>query len=116
MPRRGIVAVIGSGGPPEGGPMALRATADRRHPTQTASPAFFEPRARLEKRGNRMRAGLFFAVLVRQSVVVLLCGLLSSAAWAQQTASGIAGTVRDASGAVLPGVTVEAASPALIEK
>ena len=30
--------------------------------------------------------------------------------------SGISGVVRDASGAVLPGVTVEAASPALIEK
>src|SRR5712692_6594370 len=36
--------------------------------------------------------------------------------WAQQASSGIAGVVRDASGAVLPGVTVEAASPALIEK
>ena len=35
--------------------------------------------------------------------------------FAQATAS-IAGTVLDASGAVLPGVTVEAASPALIEK
>jgi hypothetical protein len=34
----------------------------------------------------------------------------------QGTASGIAGVVKDASGAVLPGVTVEAASPALIEK
>jgi hypothetical protein len=34
---------------------------------------------------------------------------------AQQTSS-IAGVVRDASGGVLPGVTVEAASPALIEK
>ena len=33
-----------------------------------------------------------------------------------QTAAGIAGVVRDTSGAVLPGVTVEAASPALIEK
>jgi hypothetical protein len=33
-----------------------------------------------------------------------------------QQASGIAGVVRDASGGVLPGVTVEAASPALIEK
>src|SRR3979411_2377226 len=33
-----------------------------------------------------------------------------------QTTGGIAGTVRDISGAVLPGVTVEAASPALIEK
>jgi hypothetical protein len=31
-------------------------------------------------------------------------------------AQGIAGTVRDTTGAVLPGVTVEAASPALIEK
>ena len=41
--------------------------------------------------------------------------LLPSAASAQQ-ASGIAGLVRDTSGAVLPGVTVEAASPALIEK
>ena len=37
------------------------------------------------------------------------------AAHAQQT-SGIAGAVRDTSGAVLPGVTVEASSPALIEK
>src|SRR3977135_68815 len=30
--------------------------------------------------------------------------------------ASVTGTVRDASGAVLPGVTVEAASPALIEK
>ena len=30
--------------------------------------------------------------------------------------SSIAGVVKDASGAVLPGVTVETASPALIEK
>src|SRR5262245_39910690 len=29
---------------------------------------------------------------------------------------GIAGTVKDSTGALLPGVTVEAASPALIEK
>jgi hypothetical protein len=41
--------------------------------------------------------------------------LLTPPAMAQQ-ASGIAGIVRDSSGAVLPGVTVEAASPALIEK
>jgi hypothetical protein len=34
----------------------------------------------------------------------------------QATASGIAGVVEDTSGAVLPGVTVEASSPALIEK
>jgi hypothetical protein len=43
--------------------------------------------------------------------------LLPVGASAQQaTASGIAGVVRDSSGGVLPGVTVEAASPALIEK
>ena len=40
---------------------------------------------------------------------------IATAAAAQQT-SGIAGVVRDTTGAVLPGVTVEAASPALIEK
>lgn len=46
--------------------------------------------------------------------VVLL--LASAPAFAQQQPGGIAGLVRDTSGAVLPGVTVEAASPALIEK
>jgi carboxypeptidase family protein len=40
--------------------------------------------------------------------------LISGSALAQTT--GIAGVVRDTSGAVLPGVTVEAASPALIER
>ena len=45
------------------------------------------------------------------SIAVLL--FLPSAAHAQ---SGFAGIVKDTSGAVLPGVTVEAASPALIEK
>ena len=51
----------------------------------------------------------FFGVLPLLAVTVLF----PVAAHAQAT---IAGTVRDASGAVLPGVTVEAASPALIEK
>src|SRR3989441_5335882 len=37
-------------------------------------------------------------------------------AWAQADTGTIAGVVRDTSGAVMPGVTVEAASPALIEK
>ncbi len=45
----------------------------------------------------------------------LLTFVPAGTAFAQQ-ASGIAGTVRDTSGALLPGVTVEAASPALIEK
>jgi len=39
--------------------------------------------------------------------------LLPTLAWAQ---SSITGVVRDTSGAVLPGVTVEATSPALIER
>src|SRR5258706_4203010 len=47
--------------------------------------------------------------------LVLTVGLTSQAAYAQSGA-GIAGVVKDASGAVIPGVTVEAASPALIEK
>ena len=55
----------------------------------------------------RISRGVFVAF------AVALC--LPSAAFAQATAS-IAGIVRDSSGAVLPGVTVEAASPALIEK
>ena len=47
--------------------------------------------------------------------VLLLILFLPAAASAQQ-ASGIAGLARDTSGSVLPGVTVEASSPALIEK
>src|SRR5688500_18872689 len=47
-------------------------------------------------------------------VSVVLCALAAPvAAYAQ---AAIAGVVRDASGAVLPGATVEAASPVLIEK
>src|SRR5437773_7916424 len=43
--------------------------------------------------------------------------LLPATVLAQSVSTGsITGVVRDTSGAVLPGVTVEAASPALIEK
>src|ERR1700733_11184864 len=45
--------------------------------------------------------------------LALACLALPTAAHAQ---SAFAGVVKDATGAVLPGVTVEAASPALIEK
>src|SRR5712692_981250 len=41
---------------------------------------------------------------------------LPATAWAQAETGTIAGVVRDQSGAVMPGVTVEAASPALIER
>ena len=49
---------------------------------------------------------------------VVICVLLLPARTSAQatTTSGIAGVARDASGGILPGVTVEAASPALIEK
>ena len=55
----------------------------------------------------------------RLAAVLVLLGVLSvpSLGFAQSNATGsIAGVAKDASGAVLPGVTVEAASPALIEK
>ena len=50
---------------------------------------------------------------VRCLAVMALMALMPSLAHAQ---SSITGTIRDVSGAVLPGVTVEAASPVLIEK
>ena len=60
-----------------------------------------------------MVIGKFVRLAVLAGVVV--SG--STAAWAQSATTGvIAGVVRDSSGGVLPGVTVEAASPALIEK
>src|SRR5262245_58689972 len=46
-------------------------------------------------------------------IVVAMVALLPSAAHAQ---ASITGVVKDSSGAVLPGVTVEASSPDLIEK
>src|SRR5215210_4288988 len=52
----------------------------------------------------------------RISVLALTGLLLLPGFTGAQQASGITGLVRDTSGAVLPGVTVEAASPALIEK
>ena len=52
-----------------------------------------------------------FARIIMGAALLML---LPVAALAQTSA--IAGTVKDTSGAVLPGVTVEAASPALIEK
>jgi carboxypeptidase family protein len=51
--------------------------------------------------------------IIRTLVLVAGAVILPSAAWAQVT---LAGTVKDASGGVLPGVTVEATSPVLIEK
>ena len=65
--------------------------------------------------------GIVRPVRIVRSVLVLfvLLGAVGTArfAVAQGVATGsIAGVVKDASGGVLPGVTVEASSPALIEK
>jgi Carboxypeptidase regulatory-like domain len=54
--------------------------------------------------------------IARVVLVYPVLFLLPALAWAQAESGNIAGAVRDASGAVMPGVTVEAASPALIEK
>jgi hypothetical protein len=51
--------------------------------------------------------------LVKHLAVLVCAVLIPVSAFAQ---ASLTGTVRDASGAVLPGVTVEAASPALIQK
>lgn len=51
--------------------------------------------------------------LAKLAAVLLCAAFLPSAAYAQ---ASITGVVRDTSGGVLPGVTVEAASPVLIEK
>ena len=51
--------------------------------------------------------------LVKRVIVLAWIVLAPTAAYAQ---GSIVGVVKDTSGAVLPGVTVEASSPALIEK
>jgi hypothetical protein len=69
---------------------------------------FFEPRS---WRGIWQRRGMR---RLKTVALILMCIVsLPAAAFAQ---ASIAGEVKDTSGAVLPGVTVEASSPALIEK
>lgn len=55
-------------------------------------------------------------LIAAAAAVLGVFALGTSTALAQGQTGAIAGTVRDSSGAVLPGVTIEAASPALIEK
>src|SRR5919106_1753318 len=50
-----------------------------------------------------------------RACILLFAGVIALPSLAHAQAS-VAGTVRDASGAVLPGVTVEVSSPVLIEK
>src|SRR5438105_14426910 len=60
---------------------------------------------------------------MRRPLVITLTSIAVLSLWgapvfldAQTSRGAIAGTVKDATGALLPGVTVEASSPALIEK
>src|SRR4249920_656200 len=53
--------------------------------------------------------------ITRRILLVVACLALATVASAQQLGT-VAGVVKDASGAVLPGVTVEVASPVLLEK
>ena len=57
-----------------------------------------------------MRRSVLSGILLFVLLLVLPAGAFA------QSGSSIAGVVKDSSGAVMPGVTVEAASPALIEK
>src|SRR5262245_44176566 len=59
-----------------------------------------------------MRRGAVVLQVLAAAGVALM---LTPAAAGAQT-NGLAGVVRDTTGAVLPGVTIEASSPALIEK
>jgi hypothetical protein len=54
--------------------------------------------------------------LFRASAFALASLLIAYSSASAQTGSSIAGVVRDTSGGVMPGVTVEASSPALIEQ
>src|SRR5262245_59535121 len=69
-------------------------------------------RSRITKSKKREGGNMSWRLV--KVVFVLGCVLIPGIA-AAQTAT-IAGVARDSSGAVLPGVTVEVASPALIEK
>jgi hypothetical protein len=60
---------------------------------------------------------VFLAPFGRRACLVVGLSLIPASVLAQGASTAtISGVVRDSSGAVLPGVTVEAASPALIEK
>src|SRR5438094_639012 len=54
--------------------------------------------------------------VVRVGATAVVCVLLLAGGASAQGTGGIAGVVKDTTGAVLPGVVVEAASPVLIEK
>src|SRR5439155_18504177 len=80
--------------------------------SQTDNCGPFVYRSGSRPRSSRMSRTASVATIV----FVLSCLILFPVRASAQATGVIAGLVKDSSGAVLPGVTVEAASPALIEK
>src|SRR5688572_2230586 len=80
-----------------------------------APPRLYASRGVVSTKGARgVNQGVLDMRISRAAfVIVAWLGFLPSAAWAQ---ASITGVVKDSSGAILPGVTVEASSPELIEK
>jgi hypothetical protein len=82
-------------------------------PPHTFAPALHAPLDALHAVVPSKEKDIRMRDLARSLAVLAFVILCPAAAFAQAT---LTGSVRDSSGAVLPGVTVEAASPALIEK
>src|SRR5436190_7967308 len=64
----------------------------------------------------RANAGTRFAAIVIAAAASAVLSVPATARAQSSTTGAIAGTVKDSSGGVMPGVLVEASSPALIEK
>src|SRR6185436_16877796 len=70
--------------------------------------------AQLSRAGHNREVGM--QRVMRAMVMITAVLLVPAVLYAQQAQATIAGVVKDASGAVLPGVSVDAASPVLTEK
>src|SRR4029450_9292402 len=81
--------------------------------SRAAQPTFEEASMIPHQHQRATRARLGHATALGPITILAWLALLPAVAHAQGT---IAGAVKDTSGAILPGVTVEATSPALIEK
>jgi hypothetical protein len=94
-------------------PTSAAIPAERKGETMKACPLENTTNAR---RAVVCRAQLRLVWLTLRAAAACACVLFLSALASAQGTSAIAGVVRDSSGGVLPGVTVEASSPALIER
>jgi hypothetical protein len=86
---------------------------DTARPDRVLGQAYVDA-VRVDREAEQNQYGRQLMRVFAKFAAALLCAvLLPTAAYAQ---ASLAGVVRDTSGAVLPGVTVEATSPVLIEK